>query len=131
MKLLIGVVLVWIGVAVVQFFVFCDMETRGQFGDMFGAVNALFSGLAFAVIYRSLVTQHTEIQAQRVQFQQQVELAALTAYADLTRALWENNAKQYEKEPTEFWGGAMKMRYEEMMKARDAFTKILKERGVL
>lgn len=38
---------------------------RGQFGDMFGAVNALFSGLAFAGIIVSMYKQSYEIQLQR------------------------------------------------------------------
>src|SRR5687768_14058386 len=38
---------------------------RGQFGDMFGAVNALFSGLAFAGIIYTILLQREELEAQR------------------------------------------------------------------
>lgn len=33
-------------------------EHRGQFGDLFGAVNALFSGLAFAGLIITIRQQH-------------------------------------------------------------------------
>lgn len=37
----------------------------GQFGDMFGAVNALFSGLAFATLIYTVFLQRKELQLQR------------------------------------------------------------------
>lgn len=37
---------------------------RGQFGDMFGAVNALFAGLAFAGVICALVLQQRESKSQ-------------------------------------------------------------------
>ena len=40
-------------------------NTRGIFGDMFGAVNAVFSGLAFAGIILSLYMQRIELKIQR------------------------------------------------------------------
>tara|TARA_R110002167_G_scaffold77944_8_gene216074 strand:- start:870 stop:1562 length:693 start_codon:yes stop_codon:yes gene_type:complete len=39
----------------------CTMESRGQFGDMFGGANALFSGLAFAAIFYTLHLQQKEM----------------------------------------------------------------------
>lgn len=38
---------------------------RGQFGDMFGAVNALFSGLAFAGVIIAVILQKRELALQR------------------------------------------------------------------
>lgn len=38
---------------------------RGTFGDMFGAVNALFSGLAFAGIIYTILLQRRELELQR------------------------------------------------------------------
>lgn len=38
---------------------------RGQFGDMFGSVNALFSGLAFAGIIITILLQGEELREQR------------------------------------------------------------------
>lgn len=42
-----------------------DWQHRGTFGDMFGAVNALFSGLAFAGMIITLLQQQKELSLQR------------------------------------------------------------------
>src|SRR5687767_11829025 len=42
---------------------------RGQFGDMFGAINALFSGLAFAGIIITIMMQRDELELQRTELQ--------------------------------------------------------------
>ncbi len=42
-----------------------SLGDRGTFGDMFGAVNALFSGLAFAGLIVTLIMQHDELRLQR------------------------------------------------------------------
>ena len=42
-----------------------NWEARGQFGDLFGAVNALFSGLAFSGIIYAIVLQRKELELQR------------------------------------------------------------------
>lgn len=44
-------------------------STRGQFGDMFGTVNALFSGLAFAGIIYTILLQREELKEQRAELQ--------------------------------------------------------------
>lgn len=52
-------------------------DERGTFGDMFGAVNALFSGLAFAGLIITLIMQHEELGLQREELAQtNDELAA-------------------------------------------------------
>jgi hypothetical protein len=38
---------------------------RGNFGSMFGAANALFSGLALAGVINALYLQRTELRLQR------------------------------------------------------------------
>ena len=43
-------------------------EQRGIFGDMFGAVNAVFSGLAFAGIIISLYLQRIDLKNQFEEF---------------------------------------------------------------
>lgn len=40
-------------------------QDRGTFGDMFGAVNALFSGLAFATLIYTIFLQRKELSLQR------------------------------------------------------------------
>ena len=47
----------------------CSTE-RGTFGDMFGAVNALFSGLAFAGLIVTLLYQKEELKLQREELAQ-------------------------------------------------------------
>jgi hypothetical protein len=41
------------------------MATRGQFGDIFGGVNALFTGLAFAGVIYTILLQRRELELQR------------------------------------------------------------------
>ena len=47
-----------------MFFV-SEWSERGTFGDLFGAVNALFSGLAFAVLIYTIILQREEIKENR------------------------------------------------------------------
>jgi hypothetical protein len=42
-----------------------EMDTRGQFGDIFGGVNALFTGLAFAGVIYTIFLQRKELELQR------------------------------------------------------------------
>lgn len=49
---------------VVQY-LYPDMVSRGQFGDMFGALNALFSGLAFLGVIYAVFLQRKELELQR------------------------------------------------------------------
>lgn len=44
---------------------YVDSADRGVFGDQFGAVNALFSGLAFAGLIYTIFLQHDELCCQR------------------------------------------------------------------
>lgn len=67
----IGVVLVlwglnWCGVS--KFI--NEPSNQGTFGDMFGAVNALFSGLAFAGLIITLLYQREELKLQREELQE-------------------------------------------------------------
>lgn len=51
------------GLAIIYFI--DDWGDRGTFGDLFGAVNALFSGLAFAGLLYSLFENKKQIMAQQ------------------------------------------------------------------
>lgn len=58
-------------VMVMGFGIYCSFtkwELRGQFGDMFGAVNALISGLAFGAFIITLNMQREELRLQREEF---------------------------------------------------------------
>lgn len=65
---LAGVILIW-GSTFFLLFYHC-FEKQGQFGDMFGAVNALFSGLAFAGLIITLILQRKELILQREELEQ-------------------------------------------------------------
>lgn len=44
---------------------FCNGPDRGTFGDMFGMINSLFSGLAFAGIVYTILLQRIDLELQR------------------------------------------------------------------
>jgi len=49
---------------------FGDIESPGIFGDLFGASNALFSGLAFAGVIIAILLQRKELSLQRKELEQ-------------------------------------------------------------
>ncbi len=57
---------------------FAGKEGRGTFGDMFGAVNALFSGFAFACLIYAVFMQREELSLQREELKLAREEAAAT-----------------------------------------------------
>lgn len=65
----IGVITVW-ALTFLLYFIINDSDKRGTFGDMFGAVNALFSGLAFAGLIITLIQQKEELSLQREELSQ-------------------------------------------------------------
>lgn len=56
-----GVFAIWVLSGIILYYV----EDRGTFGDMFGAINALFSGLAFAGLIYTVLLQKEELMLQR------------------------------------------------------------------
>ena len=67
-KLLVVVIGLWAASGIIIYFIGKndgEWTTRGQIGDMFGAVNALFSGLAFAGIIYTILLQREELREQR------------------------------------------------------------------
>lgn len=63
--LLVATVVIWGLSAIIIFYYGDTWEARGTMGDMFGAVNALFSGLAFAAILFTILLQREEIKMNR------------------------------------------------------------------
>ena len=62
---IVGVIALW-GLSWILIDKYIDSPTdQGTFGDMFGAVNALFSGLAFAGLIVTLLYQKEELKLQR------------------------------------------------------------------
>ena len=72
LKYAIGAAICVLVIWALTFFLFFidDSEERGQIGDMFGVVNALFSGLAFAGLIITLILQKTELGLQRDELEQ-------------------------------------------------------------
>lgn len=69
-----------------------DPNTRGTFGDQFGAVNALFSGLAFAGLIYTIILQRKDLGLQRDDLRLQREELALT------RQEMEEQTAEFEKQ---------------------------------
>lgn len=61
------VVAIYLGGLALAWHLFLGLEERGQFGDLFGSVNALFSGLAFAGLICTLILQKRELALQRTE----------------------------------------------------------------
>lgn len=67
------VVSLWIATPFVTKFLFLKADEQGQFGDLFGSVNALFSGLALAGLIYTIYLQHRELSLQREELNNQRE----------------------------------------------------------
>lgn len=61
------VALLIIGLWITTYFLLVNNEEKGPIGDMFGSVNALFSGLALAGIILTILLQRKELQLQRIE----------------------------------------------------------------
>lgn len=55
------------------FWLFSDSSQRGEFGDMFGAINSLFSGLALAGIIYTVLLQREELNETRQELKITIE----------------------------------------------------------
>ena len=56
------------------------MAQRGQFGDMFGALNAIFSTLAFLALGAGLYLQRLDLRKQDDRHARELDLATLNCY---------------------------------------------------
>ena len=72
------VIVTWAGVTYAVSAALPEWSERAALGDMFGAVNALFSGLAFAGILFTLHFQRQELSVQREELSAQREELKLT-----------------------------------------------------
>ena len=63
------VVTFWL-VFVMEWFPWWVTDQRGQFGDSFGVINALFSGLAFAGVICAILLQKKELELQRKELEE-------------------------------------------------------------
>ncbi len=84
-----GVILLWALTPTVIAYIYPGLASRGQAGDLFGSINALFSGLAFAGVIVAILLQRDELELQRHEIAaNRTELArAATAQEESREAL--------------------------------------------
>ena len=76
----VTVLILWLSALFVGLYSFQSWEEQGQFGDLFGSVNALFSGLAFAGLIYAILLQRQDLSLQRQELAlQREEMAASRA----------------------------------------------------
>lgn len=75
------VIILWILSAILISIFYSMPEERGTFGDMFGAINALFSGLAFLGLIIALILQKKELEEQRKEIRNSIEAQNISAKA--------------------------------------------------
>lgn len=84
---------------------FSDWSISGTFGDTFGALNALFSGLAFTGVIVTILIQRTELKNQRTELQlQRIEMQETRKefLINRTTSLVYNQLDRFEKSISEF-----------------------------
>src|SRR5438046_2399403 len=70
--LCVVVVIAWVAYWIITKSVFNgDLAKSGQFGDTFGALNTLFTGLAFVVVLATLIQQWRQIEGIKLDSQEQ------------------------------------------------------------
>jgi len=95
--IIVGVVSIWGIYWLLAFKGFPGWVERGQFGDMFGGLNALFSGLAFAGVIIAIILQKEELGLQREEMKrfadaQEKSEQALNRQAETLKTTAELNA---------------------------------------
>jgi hypothetical protein len=60
-----------------------DMQTRGQFGNLFGGVNAFFTGLAFAGLVFTILLQGYHLRSQGEGLHESTRLSVMATLADI------------------------------------------------
>lgn len=69
--ILLGFLVIWCLSGVIIYYAFSEWSDRGTFGDMFGAINALFSAFAFGGLVYTLFIQRYELSLQRKELEMQ------------------------------------------------------------
>jgi hypothetical protein len=88
-SLIMLIIIIWLCTLIGGYASFDNWAERGQFGDLFGSINALFSGLALAGIIYTIYLQKAEL-ANQVKVQKdalkvaisQVEVEAQKSYIE-------------------------------------------------
>jgi hypothetical protein len=82
----IGVIAAWFANWILLCIYGGNYTEKGQFGDMFGSINALFSGLAFAFLIYTVWLQREEFRLQRKEFELQRKALELQAVEQTRQA---------------------------------------------
>jgi hypothetical protein len=96
---LLGVIALWALTPAISFYFLGKMDERGQFGDLFGSINALFSGLAFAGVVFAILLQRQELALQRQELSETRQEMKRTADAQdaaqraLNQTIWAQSLK--------------------------------------
>lgn len=94
-KLVIAVIVIWILSAIFIIYGLDSWGDRGTFGDLFGAINALFSGLAFAGLIYTIFLQREEIGQNREEIaQNRLELQKSVKAQQKSQAALKEQVKQ-------------------------------------
>ncbi len=67
---IIFIIALWLAYLIAIIMCIEEWTTRGQFGDLFGGLNTLFSGLAFSALIYAIYLQHKELKLQRLELKQ-------------------------------------------------------------
>ena len=81
------VFLLWLSSALIVYRLWPKPPDHGTFGDMFGAINALFSGWAFLGVIVAIILQKKELEEQRKEIRESriAQQASAVALADQAR----------------------------------------------
>jgi hypothetical protein len=61
----LAILTLWAVIGLMPLYIYKEPSDQGTFGDMFGAVNSLFSGLALAGVICAILLQREELKLQR------------------------------------------------------------------
>jgi uncharacterized protein HemX len=61
----LGLIGIFAGYFLIVWHFYPDLSSRGQFGDLFGGLNALFSALAFGGVVYAILLQRNDLELQR------------------------------------------------------------------
>jgi uncharacterized membrane protein len=127
--LMVIIFVVWLVYASFLYLLSDKWDHRGAFGDMFGAINALFSGLAFAGIIFAIFMQKDELKIQiNVLEMQRKELELQRKELELARIEFKRTASAQEASQKELSKQAENLRKTAQINAINTLIGIKQEK---
>lgn len=109
--------------------IYLDVEEQGLFGDMFGALNALFSGLAFLGLIYAILLQKEDLQnqiaemaSQRVEMEKTSNAVAMQAQLMLEQIELQKEREQLRRKRNKPYFGRFKIRNVEDDNGHNLYT---------